>query len=337
MPGSLLLLLDDIASVLDDVATMTKVAAAKTAGVVGDDLAVNAQQIAGVRADRELPVIAAVAAGSARNKLLLVPAAVAVSLFTPWAITPLLVAGGVFLCYEGIEKILHTLRPHGPAHDAPPGTAHDTVGGATHGPTHGTVTDGSAGPTPVAGPADERARIGGAIRTDFILSAEIIVIALGVVAGRPLAVQLGVLAAIAAAMTVGVYGLVAAIIKLDDLAAYLIRGAGRSWGAGLRRACGRLLLATAPRLMRLLSIAGTVAMFLVGGGILTHALPWLHGLGGEHAAQPGHGPATVGGWLWPATAARLIDLAVGLAVGIVAVAARAGWRRLTGAAAGGQR
>jgi predicted DNA repair protein MutK len=319
MPGSLLLLLDDVASVLDDVATMTKVAAAKTAGVVGDDLAVNAQQVAGVRADRELPVIAAVAAGSARTKLLLVPAALAVSMLAPWAIPPLLVAGGVFLCYEGIEKLLHAVSGHA----ARPGTA------AGHGDAPG--HDGSAA---VACPAEERARIGGAIRTDFILSAEIMVIALGVVAGRSLAVQVLVLAAIAAGMTVGVYGLVAAIIKLDDLAALLVRGQGTGWGTGLRRACGRLLLAAAPVLMRLLSIIGTVAMFLVGGGIVTHAIPWLHGLVADHG---GHGvteQATDAAWWWQAAAARLLDLAVGVAVGLTAAAAHAGWRRLAAGSAG---
>jgi predicted DNA repair protein MutK len=291
MAASLLLLLDDIASVLDDVATMTKVAAVKTAGVVGDDLAVNARQVAGVRADRELPVVAAVAAGSAVNKLILVPAALAVSLLAPWAITPLLVAGGVYLCYEGMEKVLH----------------------AFHGGRHAPAAEDVA--------VDERGKIRGAIRTDFILSAEIIVIALGVVAGRPLVVQLGVLAAIAVAMTVGVYGLVAAIIKLDDLGTLLAAGRGPG------RACGRLLLAAAPLLMRFLSVAGTVAMFLVGGGIVTHAFPWLHAMVTPVA---GHGPEPhAAGW-WPTIAARGADLVVGMVVGLVALAAVAAWRR-TGA------
>ena len=302
MAGSLLLLLDDVASVLDDVATMTKAAAAKTAGVVGDDLALNARQIAGVRADRELPVVAAVALGSARNKLLLVPAAIGISMFAPWAIAPLLVCGGVYLCFEGMEKILHALHRH------------DHRG-----------ADGGA-----ACPADERARIGGAIRTDFILSAEIIVIALGVVADRSLIVQLGVLTAIAVGMTVGVYGLVAAIIKLDDIAAVLARG------QGLRRACGQVLLAGAPLLMRILSIAGTVAMFLVGGGIVTHALPVLHQL--VEGLAP-HGSAAFAASWWRLIIALLLDLLVGIAVGLLAVAAVAlwsrgvaAWRRRSGAA-----
>ncbi len=321
MAGSLLILLDDLASILDDVATMTKVAATKTAGVVGDDLAVNAERITGVQTDRELPVVAAVAAGSARNKLLLVPAAIAISLLAPWAITPLLVAGGMFLCYEGIEKILHAFqRPAGRHGDgSAPGRA------------------GLGKQTAAACPADERARIGGAIRTDFILSAEIMVIALGVVAGRSLVVQLGVLTAIAAGMTIGVYGLVAAIIKLDDLAALLARSHGQGWGPDLRRACGQLLLAVAPLLMRLLSIAGTVAMFLVGGGIVTHAIPWLHGLVVDQGGHAGPEQAAHAGWWWQAAAARIVDLAVGVAVGLVAVAAQAGWRRLSGGPAAGHR
>lgn len=290
MAGSLLLLLDDIASVLDDIAAMTKTAAAKTAGVVGDDLAVNARQISGVRADRELPVIAAVAVGSARNKLLLVPAAVGISLLAPWAITPLLFCGGVFLCFEGMEKILHALHRH-----------------EDHGAGRAT-----------ARPADERARVGGAIRTDFILSAEIIAIALGVVAGQSLVVQLGVLTAIAVGMTVGVYGLVAAIIKLDDLAAVLARG------SGVRRTCGQLLLAAAPGLMRMLSIAGTVAMFLVGGGIVTHALPAVHAMVDGLAR---HEPSSSAASRWQPLAAMLLDLVVGVAIGLLAVAVVATWSR----------
>lgn len=290
MAGSLLLLLDDLATVLDDVATMTKVAAVKTAGVVGDDLAVNARQIAGVQADRELPVVAAVAAGSARNKLLLVPAAIGISMVAPWAITPLLVCGGVFLCFEGAEKILHAVLGHG-----------------NHG-AHGKP----------ASPADERARIGGAIRTDFILSAEIIVIALGVVADRTLVVQLGVLTAIAVGMTVGVYGLVATIIKVDDIAVILARG------AGLRRTCGQILLAGAPLLMRALAIAGTVAMLLVGGGIVTHALPGIHQV--VDGLAPHDSAVFAGSW-WRLIAGLLLDLSVGIVVGLLAVAAVAMWSR----------
>ena len=300
MAASLLLLLDDITSVLDDVATMTKVAAVKTAGVVGDDLALNAKQIAGVRADRELPVVWGVARGSAVNKLILVPVALAVSLLAPWAIAPLLMAGGAYLCYEGVEKILHALRSK-----------------ASHG--HASDDSHSRDTAPQGSPEGEQGRIAGAIRTDFILSAEIIVIALGVVAGKPLVVQVGVLAAVAAAMTVGVYGLVAAIIKLDDLGLLLSRGRGAS------RSLGLLLLHAAPTLMRLLSIAGTVAMFLVGGGIVAHGLPWIHrfveGLLGH---VPAHG-SSVGPW-WLGLAMKSADLTVGVLVGLVAVGGAIAWQ-----------
>ena len=308
MATSLLLLLDDITSVLDDVATMTKVAAAKTAGVVGDDLALNAKQIAGVQAERELPVVWAVARGSAVNKLILVPIALAVSLLAPWAIVPLLMAGGAYLCYEGVEKVLHALMPK-----------------ASHG--HAVADDRVADPSPASGALVERTRIAGAIRTDFILSAEIIVIALGVVAGQPLPVQVGVLAAVAAAMTIGVYGLVAAIIKIDDLGLLLARRRGPS------RSIGLLLLRTAPALMRLLSIAGTVAMFLVGGGIVAHGLPWIHrfvdGLVGH---VPDHGPA--GGPWWLGLAMKSADLVVGVLVGLVAVGGTTAWRTTARRSAG---
>ncbi|MBU6222182.1 MAG: DUF808 family protein [Planctomycetes bacterium] len=303
MAGSLLLLLDDIASVLDDVATMTKVAAAKTAGVVGDDLALNAKQVAGVRADRELPVVWKVARGSAVNKLILVPVALAVSLLAPWAVAPLLMAGGAYLCYEGVEKILHALRP--------------TV---AHGHTGDDDRSGDAAPD--ESPEGEETRITGAIRTDFILSAEIIVIALGVVAGKPLVVQVGVLAAVAAAMTVGVYGLVAAIIKLDDLGLLLSRG------QGVGRALGLLLLRAAPALMRLLSIAGTVAMFLVGGGIVAHGLPYIHSV---VEWLVGHAPAhgASGGPWWLGLAMKSADLTVGVLVGLLAVGGATAWRATT--------
>ena len=231
MPGgSLLALLDDITNVLDDVATLTKVASGKTAGVVGDDLAVNAQQVAGVRAERELPVVWAVAKGSLVNKAILVPAALAISAFVPWAVTPLLMLGGLYLCFEGFEKIAHRSRPHRSAEDAG---------------------------------LSERDKIKGAIRTDFILSAEIVVIALGTVADAPLATRVMVLVSIALAMTVGVYGLVAAIVKLDDLGMYLLR---RGW------ALGGAILRFAPYLMKALAVGGTAAMFLVGGGILVHGM-----------------------------------------------------------------
>ena len=287
MAGSLLLLLDDIATVLDDVAVMTKVAVKKTAGVLGDDLALNAKQVTGVRPARELPVVWGVARGSAVNKLILVPTALAISWMAPWAITPLLVAGGAFLCYEGAEKILHRFL-HGK--DA----AHEES------LAQSVVADGIE---PVA---VERERIAGAIRTDFILSAEIIVITLGVVAGKPLAAQLAVLAAISIAMTIGVYGFVAAIVKLDDLGAIL----AVHRNAALR-GLGRGILAAAPWLMRGLSVAGTAAMFLVGGGIIAHALPAVHAtLHGLAAAD----------WLPVLTLA--VEAAVGLCAGFLLVVAK---------------
>ncbi|MFN5756195.1 MAG: DUF808 domain-containing protein [Planctomycetia bacterium] len=287
MAGSLLLLLDDIATVLDDVATMTKVAAKKSAGVLGDDLALNAKQVTGVRPARELPVVWSVARGSALNKLFLVPAALAISWAAPWAIQPLLVIGGAFLCYEGAEKLVHRfLHGKDKAHDAALAQS--------------VVADGL---DPVA---VERERIAGAIRTDFILSAEIIVITLGVVAGKPFVTQLAVLAAISIAMTLGVYGLVAAIVKLDDLGAIL---------AGYRQAAlrslGRGILAAAPWLMRGLSFAGTAAMFLVGGGIIAHALPAVH------AAL--HDLATTN---WLPTLTFAADAAVGLCAGFLLVGAK---------------
>ena len=254
MATSLLALLDDITTVLDDVAVLSKVAAKKTAGVLGDDLALNAQQVAGVSADRELPVVWAVARGSLVNKAILVPAALAISAFLPWAIVPLLMIGGAFLCYEGFEKLAHKLL-HAPAED-------DSE--------HARLTHAVADPE-VNMVDFERAKIKGAIRTDFILSAEIIVIALGTVAASPFGTQVAVLVAIALAMTVGVYGFVAGIVKLDDLGLYLARGS-----AGAARTCGRALLWFAPWLMKALSVAGTAAMFLVGGGILVHGVPLLH-------------------------------------------------------------
>jgi predicted DNA repair protein MutK len=251
--GSLLALLDDIATVLDDVAVLTKVATKKTAGVLGDDLALNAQQVAGVRAERELPVVWAVAKGSLVNKAILVPAALAISAFAPWLVTPRLIVGGLFLCYEGCEKLAHRFL-----HSKQEDQAHRAE-----------LTQALADPNADLA-AVERDKIKGAIRTDFILSAEIIVIALGTVATQPLATQVAVLVGIALLMTVGVYGLVAAIVKLDDLGLALSRR-GRAVAA-----VGRTILRAAPWLMKTLSVAGTAAMFLVGGGILVHGVPWLH-------------------------------------------------------------
>jgi predicted DNA repair protein MutK len=255
--ASLFALIDDIATVLDDVALLTKLAAKKTAGVLGDDLALNAQQVSGVRAERELPVVWAVARGSAVNKAILVPTALAISAFAPWAVTPLLMAGGLFLCYEGVEKLAHRWL-HGPDEDE----AH-----------HAEHLQALADPG-LDLVALEKDKIKGAVRTDFILSAEIITITLGTVAGASFGVQVAVLAGIAVAMTVGVYGLVAGIVKLDDLGLHLSR---RTSAAA--QALGRGILAAAPWLMKGLSVAGTAAMFLVGGGILVHGVTVLaHGV-----------------------------------------------------------
>ena len=300
MATSLLILLDDIASVLDDVATMTKVAAKKTAGVLGDDLALNAQQVAGVQADRELPVVWAVARGSLLNKVILVPAALLIATFAPWAITPLLMAGGAFLCFEGVEKLAHKWL-HDPADDA-----------AERAALKAALTDPG-----LDLPALEKQKIQGAVRTDFILSAEIVVISLGTVADAPLAQQATVLAGIALVMTVGVYGLVAGIVKLDDAGLWLSRQAGAA-----QQALGRGLLAFAPRLMKALSVVGTLAMFLVGGGILAHGVPVLHHL--------------VDGWVAGAGAVvavllpLLADLVVGVLAGAVVLAVVTAVQRLRG-------
>lgn len=252
--ASLLALIDDIASILDDVALMTKVAAKKTAGVLGDDLALNAQQVSGVNADRELPVVWAVAKGSALNKLILVPAALAISAFAPWAITPLLMAGGLFLCYEGVEKLYHKLFIASVA-DAP---------------------KDATKPVAELSKISEKNRIKGAIRTDFVLSAEIIVITLGTVATADFSQQVIVLTGIAAIMTVGVYGLVAGIVKLDDGGLYLAETSGLGIIAQLKRKLGFAILAFAPYMMKTLAVVGTAAMFLVGGAILTHGLSDVH-------------------------------------------------------------
>jgi len=262
--ASLLTLLDDIATVLDDVSILTKVAAKKTAGMLGDDLALNAEQVRGVRAARELPVVWAVAKGSLINKAILVPVALAISAVAPWAVIPLLMAGGLFLCFEGSEKLVEKFF------DGRDETHKKELASALADPG-------------VDLAVLEKRRIRGAVRTDFILSAEIIVIALGIVADAPFATRLTVLVAIALLMTVGVYGLVAAIVKVDDLGLYLCRRPG----SDLLQAFGRGILRLAPYLMKGLSIAGTAAMFIVGGGILAHGIPgleawfhhWTEGLG----------------------------------------------------------
>jgi len=268
MSTSLLALIDDIATILDDVAVLTKVAAQKTAGVLGDDLALNAQQVAGVKADRELPVVWAVCKGSLLNKLILVPAALLISIFAPWAVTPLLMVGGAYLCFEGFEKVAHKLMHRGAQDEA-----HDAeLLRALMDPAVDLV-------------ALEREKIKGAIRTDFVLSAEIIAITLGTVQASPWMTQLSVLSAIALVMTVGVYGIVAGIVKIDDAGLHLSRLPGQGSLDGALRALGRALLRAAPWLMKVLSVLGTAAMFLVGGGILLHGLPFLHSVT-EHLPVP---------------------------------------------------
>ncbi len=265
MASSLLALLDDIASVLDDVAILSKVAAKKTAGVLGDDLALNAQQVSGVRAERELPVVWAVAKGSLLNKAILVPAALAIGAFANWLITPLLMVGGAFLCFEGFEKLAHRYL-----HSAQDDAHRAALTAALQDPQADLV-------------ALERDKIKGAVRTDFILSAEIIAITLGTAAAFSFTTQALVLGGVALAMTVGVYGLVAGIVKLDDLGLWLSQRAGSA-----TQALGRGILSAAPWLMKTLAVVGTAAMFLVGGGILVHGVPALHhAIQGWLAAAPG--------------------------------------------------
>ncbi len=295
MASSLLALLDDVATILDDVAILTKVAAKKTAGVLGDDLALNAQQVAGVRAERELPVVWAVAKGSTLNKAILVPSALAISALAPWAVVPLLMLGGAFLCFEGFEKLAHKFL-HSRAEDA----AHEAelMEALTH-PEVDLV-------------ALEKDKIKGAIRTDFILSAEIIVITLGTVAASPFMTKLAVLVGIAVLMTVGVYGLVAGIVKLDDAGLYLSRKSGAA------AAFGRGLLLFAPWLMKFLTIAGTAAMFLVGGDILAHGIPVVHhaieGFAKSVQSMPG-------GAVWSVIASMTLNGLFGVAAGGLALAA----------------
>jgi hypothetical protein len=309
-PG-LLALLDDIATILDDVAILTKVATKKTAGVLGDDLALNAQQVAGVRAERELPVVWAVAKGSLVNKAILVPAALAISAVIPWAIVPLLVVGGSFLCFEGCEKLAHKFLHSKHEHEQ------------QHVELVQAVADGQVDLV-----AFERDKIKGAIRTDFILSAEIVVIALGTVATSPFTTRVSVLVLLSLLMTVGVYGLVAGIVKLDDLGQHLTERA-RSATPGktsLQGALGRGILLAAPWLMKALSVAGTVAMFLVGGGIVSHAIPGLHDLV-HHQAEAVAGVPGVGPLLAIALPV-LVDFLVGFVVGSITLTLWNAIRRL---------
>lgn len=257
--ANLLTLLDDIAMLMDDIATMSKVAAKKTAGVLGDDLALNANQVSGVSADRELPVVWAVAKGSLLNKVILVPSALLISAFLPVLIVALLVTGGLYLCFEGAEKVLHRFFPH---HNEEERVA--------------TLQQLANGEIDIV--EMEKEKIKGAIRTDFILSAEIIVISLGSVATAGIYTQLGVLSALSLVFTAGVYGLVAGLVKMDDAGLYLLKRSITSSSKQLLRTSGRALLVAAPALMKVLALAGTVAMFLVGGGILTHNIGVLHHL-----------------------------------------------------------
>jgi predicted DNA repair protein MutK len=299
--ASLLTLIDDIASVLDDVSVMTKVAAKKTAGVLGDDLALNAQQVVGVKADRELPVVWAVAVGSLKNKVILVPAALAISAFAPWAVLPLLMLGGAFLCFEGFEKLAHKFL-------------HSRSEDQSHHADHlKALTDASVDIVGL-----EKEKIQGAVRTDFILSAEIITITLGTVADAAFGTQVAVLAGIAAIMTVGVYGLVAGIVKLDDAGLYLSGLAGDGFWRSLQRGVGRALLGVAPHMMKSLSIIGTAAMFLVGGGILTHGLPGAHDFI-HHIAQGAGTVPAIGGVL-AALMPLLFDALAGIVAGAVVLA-----------------
>lgn len=287
--ASLLALLDDIASILDDVAAMTKVAAKKTAGVLGDDLALNAQQVSGVHADRELPVVWAVAVGSLKNKAILVPAALAISALLPWLLTPLLMIGGFYLCYEGVEKLAEKFL-HG-KHEEKKDLAADIADFEAH----------------------EAEKIQGAIRTDFVLSAEIIVIALGTVADKPFMTQVAVLVGIGLLMTVGVYGIVAAIVKMDDLGLHL--AARRN---AMAQGIGRGLLLAAPKLMKTLAMVGTAAMFLVGGGILVHGIPPL-----AHTIEHWASQAGMLGALLPSLAGMIVGIIGGAVVlGLVEMTVR---------------
>ncbi len=297
---SLLILIDDITLLLDDVAAMSKVAAKKTAGVLGDDLALNAQQVSGIRAERELPVVWGVAKGSFKNKVILVPAALALSAFAPWSITPILMIGGAYLCYEGFEKIAH------PFLHAKEDEEHNReLIEAFHNPE-------------VDLEAFEKEKIQGAIRTDFILSAEIIVIALGTVADKDILSQTMVVSGTATPMTAGVYGLVAAIVKMDDAGLHLLQNAPEGKAGALNRALGRGLLSFAPKLMKFLTVVGTAAMFLVGGSILLHGIPDAHHVveGAVHAVQgiPAIGGAL--GWMTPV----LLDGLFGVIAGGIVLA-----------------
>lgn len=299
--SSLLILIDDITLLLDDVAAMSKVAAKKTAGVLGDDLALNSQQVMGIRAERELPVVWGVAKGSFKNKLILVPAALGLSAFAPWSITPILMVGGAYLCYEGFEKIAHPFL-----HSKEDDEHEQELIEAFHNPDVDLETF-------------EKEKIEGAIRTDFILSAEIIVIALGTVADKDIMTQVMVVSGIAIAMTVGVYGFVAAIVKMDDVGLHLLQNAPEGKKGAPQRAMGQGLLSFAPKLMKFLTVVGTAAMFLVGGSILLHGIPDAHHLveSAVHSIETIPAIGGVLGWMTPV----LIDALAGIVAGGIVMGA----------------
>ena len=296
--ASLLTLLDDIATLLDDVSVLTKVAAKKTAGVIGDDLALNAQQVAGVKAHRELPVVWGVFKGSLLNKVILVPAALLISWLAPWLVVPLMMVGGAYLCYEGFEKVVEKLfHPH--EKPDPEARAQAVL---------------ASGETPQA---LEKKKIRGAVRTDFILSAEIIVLSLAVVATQPLVTRTVSLSLIALVVTIVIYGLVAAIVKMDDAGLWLDKRPGT-----LVPALGRGLVYVAPWLMKALGVIGTIAMFLVGGGIFVHNVGALH-----------HWLEVMEGWGVPGFLADLLaSLLVGIVVGALVAGAMGVVNRVRGKA-----
>lgn len=347
----LLMLLDDITTLLDDVASMTKVAGQKTAGVLGDDIALNAEQVSGMAAKRELPVVWAVAKGSFLNKAILVPLALLISAVLPAAITPLLMLGGLFLCYEGAEKIIHSFSRS--RHAA------DQGGHATEEEGHAAEAQVSDEPAAVQGPhradgdpvshgaarqassqsaamdmssiqALEQSKIKGAIRTDFILSAEIVAITLGTVAAAPLPTRSLVVAVVAVVLTIAVYGLVATVVKLDDVGAHLLCRKGSGAGPRAARAVGRGVLAFAPYLMRSLSILGTAAMFLVGGGLLVHGIAplegWVHRAFEHAAAQHPSFLEAAASYVGPA----LVSAAAGMVAGFIVYGVVASVQRLRG-------
>jgi hypothetical protein len=285
--ASLLTLLDDVATLLDDIALMTKTSASKTAGVLGDDLALNAQQVTGVRAERELAVVWSVAKGAFVNKLILIPAAMLISAFAPWALMPLLMIGGAFLCFEGFEKLLHAIKPHTPSESESEEQKRRILRSKNLDPEK-----------------YEQEKIKGAIRTDFILSAEIIAITLGTVAQSSLLVQFIVLALIGVGVTVGVYGVVAGIVRLDDLGLYLKKRGSTFWDK-----VGNAILAFCPKLMHGLSFIGTAAMFLVGGGILVHGFDFLH-----HGVENLASSMDMFGWAIPHLAGPVVGIVAGAAL-----------------------